>query len=145
MPRLKFAPARLICHSAEPEDPISRHIETLEGMLEEEFIARPLEVNLRGVINGYRMKGHALQQLEREEIHAYGDGQFLGAAKKEACKVYDLAREEGRVTADGSTWLEDVSFFPCLTIQAPKVLTRQPLSDEVQAYLSRVYDAVGGG
>ena len=131
----------------EPEDPISRRIETLEGMLKEEFIARPLEVNLRGVINGYRTKGHALQQLEREEIHVYGDGQFLGAAKttEEACKVYDLAREEGRVTADGSIWLEDVSFFPCLTIQAFKVLTRQPLSGEVQAYLSRVYDAVGGG
>ena len=41
----------------EPEDPISRRVETLEGMLKEEFIASPLEVNLRAVINDYKTKG----------------------------------------------------------------------------------------
>ena len=104
MPRLKFAPAWLICHSIEPEDLISRRIETLEGMLKGEFIARSLEANLRAVINGYNTEGHALQQPERAEIHLYGGGQFLGAATttEAACKVVDLAREEGRVTADGS-------------------------------------------
>lgn len=35
----------------------------------EEFIAGPLEVDLGAVINGYKTKEHALEQLEREEIH----------------------------------------------------------------------------
>lgn len=71
----------------ELEDLISQRIETLEGMLKEEFIALSLEVNL-AVINGYKMNGHTLQQLEREKVHAYGGGQFLGTATttETACK-----------------------------------------------------------
>lgn len=74
----KFVSARLICHSMKPEDLISRQIETLEGMLREEFIALPLEANL-AVINGYKMSGHALQQLEMGEIYTYSGRQFLEA------------------------------------------------------------------
>ena len=114
MPRLKFASARLICHSMEPEDLISQRIEALEGMLKREFIGWPLEVNLRAVINGYKTKWNDLQQLGRKEIHAHGGGQLVGTATttEAACELYGRARVEGRVAADARIWLEDVSFFP---------------------------------
>lgn len=53
------------------------------------------QVNLRAVTGSYGTKGHALQQLE---VHDYGPRPL----KRLACKVYDRAREEGGVAADGS-------------------------------------------
>lgn len=142
--RISFEPVRLICHSFEPEDLISQRIEALEGMLKREFIGWPLQVNLQAVITGYKTEGHALQELERKEIHVYGGGQFLGTAATTdaACDLYDRARGEGRVAAEARIWLEDVSFFPCHMIQVFNALTRQPVSYEEEAYISRVYCTV---